>query len=82
MRILSLKFIIVSTITRITCTLFVFSLDFVFGTVVNQSQNRTSKLKSDSIRIFVALWLFSILIITVGLVSVLNMVYDDCIFCV
>ena len=35
-----------------------------------------SKLRSDSIRIFVALWLFSILIITVGLVYVVNTVND------
>ena len=42
-------------------------LDFVFGTVINQSQHRMSRLKSASVRIFVALWLFSILIISVGL---------------
>ena len=51
-------------------------LDFVFGTMINQSQHRMSRLKSDSVRIFVALWLFSILIISVGL-FVTNVVVNN-----
>ena len=50
--------------------------------MINQSQHRMSKLKSDSIRIFVALWLFSILILSVGLfvteVVVNNIICSHC----
>ena len=65
MKTLSLKFTTVGGSTVFSLLSDLFS-DFVFGTVLNQTQKRMSKLKSDSVRIFVALWLCSILIITVG----------------
>ena len=39
---------------------------FVFGTLVEQNQARFAKLKSSSIKLFVGLWIFSIVIITHG----------------
>ena len=39
---------------------------FVFGTLVEQNQARLSKLQSSSIKLFVGLWIFSLLIITQG----------------
>ena len=45
---------------------FNFFPDFVFGTIINQSQNRLAKLESHSVRLFMALWLWSCMILTVG----------------
>ena len=44
----------------------IYTSDFIFGTIVEQSLRRLSKLKSSSIRIFVLLWIVGIFIVTVG----------------
>ena len=43
-----------------------FSPDFIFGTVVGQSSSKLAKLKSNSTRIFVLLWIVGSFIVTVG----------------
>ena len=42
------------------------SPDFIFGTVVGQSSSKLAKLKSNSTRIFVLLWIVGSFIVTVG----------------
>ena len=39
---------------------------FVFGTLVMQAQDKMASLRSSSIKIFVALWLTSLFIISAG----------------
>ena len=39
---------------------------FVFGTLVMQAQDKMARLRSSSIKIFVALWLTSLFIISAG----------------
>ena len=39
---------------------------FVLGTTLDKSQSRTSAITSTGLRLFTAIWLLSVLIITVG----------------